>query len=441
MNLFGSADGPEVQSRRGVPSYLRLSEAGVYYALLLLVAILTAASWATGRPSYLAGQNLANVLEQASLVAILVTFMTIVLISGNFDLSIASVAALSAAVFLSTIETYGFWLALLAALMTGLAAGFLNGAIVQYVGVNAFIVTLGSLTALRGLVLIITDGRTITVREDDARSALRAYQNGAWTIPNALLVIGLALGAIAAFRGLRRRSLPVGLGLLALAFIVSSVFVDYDVRLAKTVWYMAAVAITLTLVIRYTIVGRRLFAVGSNAEATRLAGISVNRYKVGAFALMGLSAGFVGSLSAAKLGAINPTGLQGLELTVIAAAVLGGTSLFGGSGSIPKSIAGALILFTLANGFNVLNLGANYQGLIEGTVIIAAAATYTIAERRSAKGPRPIPPDKQEQASQDDAANAELTHEGAPLPEHELPNGALAVRDDPCATEQQELQR
>jgi ribose transport system permease protein len=438
MKLFGSGNGQEAQSRRSVPSYLRLSEAGVYYALLLLVAILTIASRATGRPNYLAGQNLANVLEQASLVAILVTFMTIVLISGNFDLSIASVAALGAAVFLSTIETYGFWLALLAALMTGLAAGLLNGAIVQYVGVNAFIVTLGSLTALRGLVLIITDGRTITVREDEARSALRAYQNGAWTIPNSLLVIGLTLAAIAAIRWLRSRSMPLGQVVIAVAFIIGSAFITYDIRLAKTVWYMAVVAITLTLIIRYTIVGRRLFAVGSNAEATRLAGISVNRYKVGAFALMGLSAGFVGSLSAAKLGAINPTGLQGLELTVIAAAVLGGTSLFGGSGSIPKSIAGALILFTLANGFNVLNLGANYQGLIEGTVIIAAAATYTIAERRSAKGPRPVPPDSQIHHDEQDAHDKEVEQASPPPPD--LSNETPTKPQSPCATEQQELQ-
>lgn len=370
-----------------LPRALQLREAGVYYALALLVAVLTIACRATGRPNYLAGRNLANVLEQASLVGILVTFMTVVLISGNFDLSIASVAALSAAIFLSTIEESGFVLALLLALGTGIAAGLLNGVVVQYIGVNAFIVTLGSLTALRGLVLILTDGRTINARADDARASLQSFQQGTWTLPNVVLVAALALAVMAIGGWLWRRANPLPPGAAAVVAILASLVVDYDLRLAKTVWYLAAIATLVTLCVRYTIIGRRLVAVGANAEAARLAGVSVNRYKVGAFLMMGLAAGFVGALSGAKLGAINPTGLQGLELTVIAAAVLGGTSLFGGSGSIPKSIAGALILFTLANGFNVLNLGANYQGLIEGTVIVVAAAMYTIAGRRAVARP------------------------------------------------------
>lgn len=367
---------------------LQLRESGVYYALALLVAVLTVASALTGRPNYLAGRNLANVLEQASLVGILVTLMTLVLISGNFDLSIASVAALGAAVFLSTIETVGFVVALALALGVGLVAGLVNGLIVQYIGVNAFIVTLGSLTAVRGVVLIITDGRTISARDPDARQALEAFQQGTWTIPNTLLATAVLLGVTTIVGVVSKRSIPKIIPALAVLAMAASLIVDYDLRLAKTVWYMAAIAAVVTWTVRYTILGRRLVAVGANVEAARLAGVSVNRYKIGAFVLMGLAAGFVGALSGAKLGAINPTGLQGLELTVIAAAVLGGTSLFGGSGSIPKSIAGALILFTLANGFNVLNLGANYQGLIEGTVIVVAAATYTIAGRRASKHPR-----------------------------------------------------
>jgi len=378
----------ETRRRPAVPRALQLRESGVYYALALLIAVLTIASSLTGRPNYLAGRNLANVLEQASLVGILVTFMTVVLISGNFDLSIASVAALSAAIFLSTIEQAGFVVALALALVTGFGAGLVNGVIVQYIGVNAFIVTLGSLTALRGLVLIVTDGRTINVRDDDAQVALRSFQQGAWTIPNIFLLAAVAFGIAAVLGLVTHRWNPVAPGVLAALAFAASLIVDYDVRLAKTVWYMAAIAAAVTLSVRYTILGRRLVAVGANSEAARLAGVSVNRYKVVAFVLMGLAAGFVGALSGAKLGAINPTGLQGLELTVIAAAVLGGTSLFGGNGSIPKSIAGALILFALANGFNVLNLGANYQGLIEGTVIVVAAATYTIAGRRAATRPR-----------------------------------------------------
>ena len=121
---------------------------------------------------------------------------------------------------------------------------------------------------------------------------------------------------------------------------------------------------------------------GGNAEAARLSGVNVHAYKLGAFILSSVAAGFAGVLFGCRLGAINPTALQGSELTVIAAAILGGTSLFGGAGSVVKTVVGALLLFTLANGFNILNLGANYQGLIEGIVVIAAAAIYTVGGKR-----------------------------------------------------------
>ena len=99
---------------------------------------------------------------------------------------------------------------------------------------------------------------------------------------------------------------------------------------------------------------------------------------MGAFILCSAAAGFAGVLFASRLRSINPAGLQGAELTVIASAILGGTSLFGGAGSVVKTIAGTLLLFTLTNGFNILNLGANYQGIIEGSVVVAAAAIYTV---------------------------------------------------------------
>src|SRR6202008_3101426 len=127
----------------------------------------------------------------------------------------------------------------------------------------------------------------------------------------------------------------------------------------------------------FTTVGRRTYAVGGNAEAGRLCGISVNAYRVGGFVLFGLASGGAGVLYASRFGAMNPTALQGEELTVIAAAILGGTSLFGGAGSVLKTVAGALVLYTLTNGFNILNLGANYQGVIEGTVVVTAGAFYT----------------------------------------------------------------
>jgi D-xylose transport system permease protein len=144
------------------------------------------------------------------------------------------------------------------------------------------------------------------------------------------------------------------------------------------------------------VIGWRIYAVGGNSEASRLSGINVTRYRIGAFVLTGVSASLAGLLYAGKFGAVNPTALVNEELPVLAAAILGGTSLFGGSGYVVKSVIGALILASLGDGFNVLNLGANYQYLVQGAVIIAAAAVYTVAgRRRSAATAAEEPPSSQ----------------------------------------------
>jgi D-xylose transport system permease protein len=158
-----------------------------------------------------------------------------------------------------------------------------------------------------------------------------------------------------------------------------------DFTVAAPVVYLLLFTVAAWFVMERTVLGRRIQAVGGNAEAARLSGINVRAYRLGAFILSSLAAGFAGALFGSRLGAINPTAMQGAELTVIAAAILGGTSLYGGAGSVIKTVAGALILFTLTNGFNILNLGANYQGIIEGAVIIVAAAIYTLGNRKRGK--------------------------------------------------------
>lgn len=354
-----------------------LREAGVYYALALLVAVLAAIAASRGLPSYISGQNLGNIAYQASLVGIMGVAMTIMLITGAFDLSVASVAALAAAVLIALAGQIGFPASAIAALCTAAAIGLLNGAIVQFVGINAFIVTLGTLTAVRGLVLVLTDGRSLMVEEPDVLAQMLAFESGRVPLFWLLLVGGLALLGLAIAR---RRWLP-GIGGAALA--LAAMLVGRHFTIAAPVLYLALFAGFMGFVLRFTVVGRRIYAVGGNAEAARLSGINVNAYRIGAFALSSVAAGFAGILFACRLGAINPTALQGAELTVIAAAILGGTSLFGGAGSVVKTVVGALLLFTLTNGFNILNLGANYQGLIEGVVVIAAAAIYTVGAGRA----------------------------------------------------------
>jgi D-xylose transport system permease protein len=353
-----------------------LREAGVYYALLILLGILAAMAQARGLPNYLTAQNLCNIGYQSSLVGIMGVAMTVMLITGAFDLSVASVAALAAAILVGLAPQIGFPLAALAALVTAAGVGLLNGAIVQFVGINAFIVTLGTLTAVRGLVLVLTDGRSLMVERADTLAQMLAFESTRVPIFWAVLLIAAGLCAL----GVMKRRVPAigsGVVLAILALLAGPAF-----SVAAPVVYLAIFTTLVWAVLKFTVVGRNIYAVGGNAEAARLSGINVHAYKLGAFILSGLAAGFAGILFGCRLGAINPTALQGSELTVIAAAILGGTSLFGGAGSVVKTVVGALLLFTLTNGFNVLNLGASYQGLIEGVVVIAAAAIYTIGGER-----------------------------------------------------------
>ncbi len=367
---------------------LSLQQSGVVYALALLIAALQTYSVVTSRPSYLSADNVVNVLDQASLVAIMAIFMTVVLITGNFDLSVGATAALAGAVALKAVDTVGAPVAILIAVTLGAAIGVLNGVLVQYLGVNAFIVTLGTLTAGRGAVLLLTDGRTVSATDQ----SFIDLQSGERQIPVVVaIIVGLGFAAIAAALAVRGRAAAnrtitgtvLALGLGSAALLATAVAAPRLLRLPIPVWLMILAALGAGSVLQLTVVGRRLYASGGNPEAARLSGISISRYRVVAFVLNGAAAGFVGVLYAGKLGAINPQALQGIELTVLAAAILGGTSLLGGSGSVFKSVVGALILFVLANGFNILNLGANWQGLVQGVVIVAAATVYTTAGRRA----------------------------------------------------------
>jgi len=367
-----------------------LREMGVYYALILLIDVLALVTLHLGHPNYFSVLNISNVMYQASLSAIMAVAMTVILISGNFDLSVSSVAALAAAVLTGYADQIGFWPAALLAMTVACFVGLLNGSIVQFLGINAFIVTLGTLTAIRGIVLIYTDGHSLSVQDPHVLDAMAAFESGRLDIGIPLAVFGVVLTLL----GLRsalvskksggiawtpRTAGMVLAGLCMLAIIVAT---GATVPLPKPVLYTLAFTAVIWFTLTYTIVGRRLYAVGGNPEAARLSGINVVRYKLFAFVLSSGAAGFAGILFASRLRSINPAALTGAELTVIAAAILGGTSLFGGAGSVIKTLAGAMLLYSLTNGFNILNLGANYQGLIEGIVVVAAAAIYTVGAER-----------------------------------------------------------
>ncbi|WP_212913269.1 ABC transporter permease [Streptomyces sp. TS71-3] len=353
------------------------------YALVVLTAVLAITSSVEGRPAYLNDVNVGNILDQSALIGILSVFMTVTLITGNFDLSVASTAALGGTVALKLVDAHGVVVALVVALLIGLLVGLVNAVLVQKVGVNAFIVTLGTLTAVRGIVQAILNGQSISAENTGfhtfATARLIVHPAAAFAA-GVLLVVAAVLLFVRASRRPTRASVESAVVGVILLLIASA----RPALLGQTVpvWIMLGLALLTGAVLRYTVVGRNLYAVGGGSEAARLSGINVDRYKMAAFILNGAMAALVGVLYAGRFNSVDPTVLTGGELTVIAAAVLGGTSLFGGSGHVSKSVVGTLILFTLSNGFNVLNIGSNYQNVVQGSVLVAAAAVYTASGSR-----------------------------------------------------------
>lgn len=280
------------------------------------------AAWGEGR--FMSWQNLSIVMQQASINTVLAAGMTVVILTGGIDLSVGSILAASAmvAVICSKLEGLGL-LGIPAALLCGVVFGVLNGALIAFMKLPPFIVTLGSLTAVRGIARLI--GGDTTVFNPDLSFAF---------IGNGTLF-----------------GLP-WLVVIALAVILIT-------------WF----------ILRRTVLGVHIYAVGGNPDASRLSGIKVWAVLLFAYALSGLYAGLGGVMSAAKLYAANGLQLgQSYELDAIAAVILGGTSFVGGIGSIWGTLIGALIIAVLGNGLILVGVSDIWQYIIKGLVIIGAVA-------------------------------------------------------------------
>ncbi len=293
-----------------------LSRYGIVLAFLVLATALALLS-----PSFLATSNLLNVLRQIAVNALLAFGMTTVILGAGIDLSVGSVLAFSGA--LSAGLAVAGWppaLAMLAALVAGALMGIFNGIFVSFARIAPFIVTLGALTIFRGATLVYTDGRPITGLPE----AFDVLGNGAW------------LGV------------PV------------------------PVWVMLAVLGATHFLLRYTALGRTIYAVGGNEEAARLSGIPVVGVKLFTYAYSGLAAALGALVLTGRLNSAQPTAGSGFELDAIAAVVVGGTSLFGGRGGAVGTFLDAAIIGVLNNGMNLLDVSAFYQQIVKGGVILGA---------------------------------------------------------------------
>jgi ribose transport system permease protein len=302
-------------------------DAGGLIVLLVLFGAMTLAS-----DEFLTADNLANLARQVAIFGIIAVGQLLVILTAGIDLSVGSVLGLSGCVTAQLlVDGTPIVIAILAGLAVGIALGLFNGSLVAYGKLPPFIVTLGMLGIARGLVLVYTDASTI-------------------------------------------QPLPESFGNIANGDFLG---------LPNLLWIFAAIVVIAAFVLRRTVFGRYIYAVGSNPESARLSGVPVTLVLVAVYAIAGLLAAVGGVLFMSRLNAGIPTAGTGYELNAIAACVIGGASLFGAKGGAFGAAAGALIVATLNNGGNLLAVNAFYLQIIIGALILAAVAFDQWQARRT----------------------------------------------------------
>lgn len=292
-------------------------------SLIALIFLIIVVSFLN--PNFFTVDNILNILRQTSVNAIIAVGMTLVILTAGIDLSVGSVLALCGAFAASMIALeVPVLIAVPTALFAGAALGAISGIIIAKGKVQAFIATLVTMTLLRGVTMVYTDGRPISTGFTDTADAF------AW------FGTGYALG------------IPVPVWLMVIVFAAA--------------WYL----------LNHTRFGRYVYALGGNESATRLSGINVDRVKIGVYAICGMLAALAGIIVTSRLSSAQPTAGMGYELDAIAAVVLGGTSLMGGKGRIMGTLIGALIIGFLNNALNLLDVSSYYQMIAKAVVILLA---------------------------------------------------------------------
>jgi ribose transport system permease protein len=311
-----------------------------YGTLIGFVAILIF-FWVNLPDTFMTARNWLNISQQMSMLIVVASGMTIVMVMGDFDLSVGSMASLAGivAAILFTFD-YPVWAAISLALLVGLAGGALNGLLISFVGILPFVATLATLTMLSGAAFVVSGGKTIS-----GRAIPEAFGNFARE--------GIGLGD---WGGLAV-TLP-NLTIVALA-------------VATLVWVL----------LEQTTFGRRLYAIGGNIEAAHLSGVPVRRLKLIAFSLTGGSAALAGIMYASRVASANPTQGSGLMLNAIAAVFLGSTLSEHGEPRLLYTIIGVLVLGVLDNGLTQMSVDSYVRQILVGGIIVLAVSTSSYARR------------------------------------------------------------
>lgn len=298
------------RTRRRVPETVAL--------LVFLVAEII--FFSVKSPYFLNWDNWGNILTAVSITGVLAAAGTLLLVAGQFDLSVGSGVAFVGIVLVQTAPALGIWPAIALSVVAGLGIGLLNGFLVTVVGVNALITTLGMLGIFRGLTLVIGKGQSIFIEGFD------------WATARPFL--GIPMPAIV----------------------------------------LAVVIAVFVVLMHATVFGRKMYAIGANPVAARLVGIRVDRVVFTGFLLSGACMALAGLLVTSQLGSSSANTGVGLELAVVTAVILGGTSLSGGTGTIAGTVVGLLIVGVLSNGLTLLNVDSSWQQVATGVLLILAVA-------------------------------------------------------------------
>lgn len=304
-----------LEDRKPSKARRRLPETAVLAVVLIGLAIF----FSTQSQFYLTPNNLLNILVSAAVIGIIAAPGTLLLVAGQFDLSVGSGAAFVGVVMAWATSQWGLPSGVLLAIVAGLLIGVVNGFAVTVLGINALITTLAMLAILRGLGQVLAGGQTLLLPGFNDLGNARPFLN----IPVPVLVF-------------------------------------------------AAVIIITALVMKFTVFGRSMYAIGANPIAARLAGIRTRTSIFGGFILSGIAVVIGGLILVSQLGAASPNAASGLELSVVTAVILGGASLAGGRGTIVGTLLGVLILGTLNNGLTLMNINSFWQDVARGVLLLAA---------------------------------------------------------------------
>jgi D-xylose transport system permease protein len=356
--------------------------------------------------TFLTPRNMANLMDQAAPIIILAMGLVFVLLLGEIDLSAGVVSGVCAAVLAQLLLEvhWPWWAATLAAIATGLVIGALTGALVGIIGIPSFVVTLALFLGWQGVTLwLIGQGGTVPVRDDviSAISGKNIPVGLGWVLAVVLVVLYAAVQLnrwrTQRTKGLAHEPLPLvvmRIGLIAAIVLAATAVFSVDRAPAPTIVvsgipYAVPMILILLLITTFllgrTRFGRHVYAVGGNSEAARRAGIDVTRITVVVFMIGATLAAISGIVAASRLGSVTPdSGAGNTLLYAVGAAVIGGTSLFGGRGRARDALLGGLVVAIIANGLGLLQVAAYLNFIITGGVLLFAASVDALARRRSA---------------------------------------------------------